>query len=95
MGYLPNGTIGALTISHLYFQLDAFLRRAERTYAPEVETIPRQLLEHNRKTDSSLAISEMAPIDADVVFRYEAAEKKTDITFKAYFQNPGFAKSRL
>jgi hypothetical protein len=34
----------------------------------------------------------MAPIDADVVFRYEAAEKKTDISFKAYFQNPGYER---
>jgi hypothetical protein len=92
LGGLRNGRIGSLPISLLYFQLDAFLRSAEKTYAPEVGTIPRRLLEHNLKTDRSFAISEMAAIDADVVFRYDAATKKSDITFKAYFQNPGFER---
>lgn len=34
----------------------------------------------------------MLPIDADVVFRYDAESKKTDVTFKAYFQNVGFER---
>jgi hypothetical protein len=38
LGDQRRGSIGSL----LCFQLDAFLRRAERTYAPEVGTIPRQ-----------------------------------------------------
>ncbi|MGL5166069.1 MAG: hypothetical protein ACRC9K_09300 [Afipia sp.] len=92
LGDLRNGRIGSLPISLLYFQLDAFLRSAEKTYAPEVGSIPRQLLEHNRKTDRSFAVSEMAAIDADVVFQYDAAKKKSDIGFKAYFQNPGFER---
>jgi hypothetical protein len=34
----------------------------------------------------------MLAIDADVVFYYDAKTKKTDIQFKAYFDNPGFER---
>ncbi len=34
----------------------------------------------------------MLRIDADVVFQYDACSKKTDITFKTYFQHPGFER---
>lgn len=34
----------------------------------------------------------MLPIDADVVFTYDAKSKKTDVRFKAYFQNVGFER---
>jgi hypothetical protein len=35
----------------------------------------------------------MLPIDADILFEHEARSKKTNITFKAYFDNPGFERS--
>ncbi len=91
-----HAKIGSLPVSLLYFQLYYFLRDAHKNYATEVGTIPRRLLEHNLKIDRSKAASktasEMLPIDADVVFEYDAQSKKTDITFKAYFQNPGFER---
>lgn len=90
---LRDGKIGSLPVSLLYFQLYFFLRDAHKNYAPEVGTIPRQLLEHNFKIGRSRATSEMLSIDADVVFEYDAHSKKTDITFNAYFQNPGFERS--
>jgi hypothetical protein len=34
----------------------------------------------------------MLPIDADVVFQYDARSEKSDITFKAYFQHPEFER---
>jgi hypothetical protein len=92
LGDLPHGRIGSLPISLLYFQLEAFLRRACKSYAPEVGTIPTQLLDHNLKADRSKETSEMLSIDADIVFGYNAQQKKTNIEFKAYFQNPEFER---
>jgi hypothetical protein len=92
MGNLLQGKIGSLPLSLLYFQLEAFLRGAHECYTPEVGTIPQRLLEHNLKVDRSRATSEMLRIDADVVFQYDAQSKKTDVTFKAYFQTPGFER---
>jgi hypothetical protein len=34
----------------------------------------------------------MLAIDADVVFYYYSETKRTDIQFKAYFDNPGFER---
>jgi hypothetical protein len=92
LGNLRHGKIGSLPVSLLYFQLDGFLRRAGTTFSPDVGTIPERLLEHNLKADRSKATSEMLSIDADVVFRYDTQHKKTNIEFKAYFQNPGFER---
>jgi len=92
LGDLQYGKIGSLPVSLLYFQLDTFLKQAHTRYAPEVGTIPRRLLEHNLKVGRSRATSEMLSIDADVVFQYDTQSKNTDITFKAYFQNPGFER---
>jgi hypothetical protein len=92
LGDLQDGGIGSLPISLLYFQLEAFLQHAGRNYAPEVGTIPRRLLIHNLRSDRSKATAEMLPIDADIVFEYEAETKQTNVTFKAYFQNPGFER---
>jgi hypothetical protein len=92
LGDLRHGKIASLPVSLLYFQLEFFLRGAHKHYAPEVGTIPQGLLEHNFKFSRKRATSEMLPIDADVVFEYDAQSTKTDITFKAYFQNPGFER---
>lgn len=92
LGGLPYGKIASLPVSLLYFQLDSFLRHAEETYAPNVGTIPRRLREHNLTGARSWATSEMLPIDADVVFQYDACSKKSDITFKAYFEHPEFER---
>jgi len=94
LGDLRHGKIGSLPVSLIYFQLDAFLRRARRDYSPEVGVIPQRLLEHNLSVDRSKATSEMLPIDADIVFLHDVQSKKTDVTFKAYFQNPGFERPR-
>ena len=48
LGPLPYGKIGSLPLQLLYFQLDAFLRKAAENYSPAVGTIPSRLLEHNR-----------------------------------------------
>jgi hypothetical protein len=87
-----QGKIGSLPVSLLYFQLDAFLRHAHKKYSPDIGTIPQRLLEHNLKVGRSNATCEMLPIDADIVFQYDAQSKKTDIVFKSYFQNPGFER---
>jgi len=93
LGNLQHGKIASLPVSLLYFQLEFFLRGAHKHYAPEVGWIPQRLLEHNSKIDRERVTSEMLPVDADVVFEYDAQSAKTDITFKAYFQNPGFERS--
>jgi len=92
LGGLRYGRIGSLPVSLLYFQLHYFLRDARKNYAPEIGSIPRQLLEHNLRGGRSRETSEMLPVDADVVFEYEAQSKQTDITFKTYFDNPGFER---
>jgi hypothetical protein len=76
----------------LYFQLLYFLKGAETNFKPKVGSIPRRLLEDNERPDRVLTRSDMLAIDADVVFYYDAATKKTDIQFKAYFDNPGFER---
>jgi hypothetical protein len=63
-----------------------------KKYAPEVGTIPRRLLEHNLKDGRLKSKSEMLPIDADIAFEYDARSRKTDLTFKAYFQHPGLER---
>ena len=92
LGNLRFGKIGSLPVSLLYFQLHYFLRDAHKNYPPEVGTIPGRLLEHNTKVGRQNSTSEMLPIDADVVFEYDARSRKTDISFKAYFQNLGFER---
>jgi hypothetical protein len=92
LGDPRHGMIGSLPLSLLYFQLDAFLRNADRAYAPEVGTIPLRLREHNLSAERSKTPWEMLPIDADVVFQYDAQSKRADITFKAYFEHSGFER---
>jgi hypothetical protein len=92
LGNLRCGNIGSLPVSLLYFQLHYFLRDAHKNYAPEVGTIPRRLLEHNLKVGRRKSTSEMLSVDADVAFEYDARSKKTNITFKAYFQHPGLER---
>lgn len=93
LGHIQHGRIGSLPVSLLYFQLEAFLRGSEKTYAPPVGSIPRRLLEHN-KTKRNLQVCEMAQIDADVVFSYDAATKHTDMEWKAYFEHTQFARPK-
>src|SRR5713101_6032095 len=71
-GGLRYGRIGSLPVSLLYFQLYYFLRDAHKNYAPEIGSIPRRLLEHNLAGGRSRATSEMLPIDAAIVFEYQA-----------------------
>lgn len=92
LGHLQHGKIGSLPVSLLYFQLLYFLRGAEKNFKPEIGSIPRRLLEDNARPGRVLTRSDMLAIDADVVFYYEAETKKTDIQFKAYFDNPGFER---
>jgi len=92
LGGLQHGKIGSLPVSLLYFQLEYFLRYAQRDYAANVGTIPHRVREHNWQGSRSRATSEMLPIDADVVFAFNARSQKSDITFKAYFQHPGFER---
>src|SRR5262249_5926666 len=92
LGPLPHGKIGSLPLQLLYFQLDAFLRGAAKSYAPAVGTIPLKLLEHNRTRTKNNGTCDLLPIDADVVFTYDAPTEHTDMTFKAYFENPGFER---
>ena len=92
LGGLRHGNIGSLPVSLLYFQLEFFLRYAQRDYAAEVGTIPHRVREHNLKGSRSRATSEMLPIDADVVFEFDARSQKSNIAFKAYFQHPGFER---
>jgi hypothetical protein len=92
LGDLQRGKIGSLPISMLYFQLEAFLRHARKNYSPEIGMIPQRLLAHNSKIGRSRATCEMLPIDADIVFRYDAQSKKTDVVFKAYFKSLGYER---
>ena len=92
LGDLRHGKIGSLPISLLYFQLLYFLRGAEKDFKPDVGSIPRRLLEDNERKDRIMTQCEMLAIDADVLFSYDAATKKTDMQFKAYFDNPGFER---
>ena len=92
LGNLRDGRIGSMSISLLYFQLLYFLRGAERNFKAEIGSIPRRLLEDNKRPGRVLACSDMLAIDADLVFSYDAQTKKTDIQFKAYFDNPGFER---
>lgn len=92
LGDLRHGKIGSLPISLLYFQLLYFLKDAEKNFKPEIGSIPRRLLEDNERPGRVVSRSDMLPLDADVVFSYDAATKKTDIQFKAYFDNPGFER---
>jgi hypothetical protein len=87
IGSMVDGYIGSLKVSLLYFQLEAFLASCEKSYAPAVGSIPRRLLEHN-KTKRDLILCEMAPIDADLCFYYDAATRKTDFQWKAFFEHP-------
>lgn len=91
LGHVLHGHIGSLPVSLLYFQLEAFLRNSERNFAPAIGAIPRRLLEHN-KQPRKLHVCEMAQIDADVVFTYDASTKRTDMQWKAYFEHPQFAR---
>ena len=92
LGGLRHGKIGSLPVSLLYFQLEFFLRYAQRDYAADIGTIPHRLREHNLEHSRSRVISEMLPIDADIVFEFDAGSQKSDITFKAYFQHSGFER---
>lgn len=92
LGDLKHGKIGSLPVSLLYFQLLYFLKGAEKNFKPDVGSIPRRLLEDNERKDRIITRCEMLAIDADVVFSYNAATQKTDIQFKAYFDNPGFER---
>ena len=92
LGDLRDGKIGSLRISLLYFQLLYFLKSAEKNFEPEIGSIPRRLLEDNERPGRNLTRSEMAAIDADIVFSYDVATEKTDIQFKPYFKNPGFQR---
>lgn len=92
LGPLPYGKIGSLPLQLLYFQLDAFLRKAAENYSPAVGTIPSRLLEHNRTRSKNNGRCDFLSIDADVVFTYDAVTKHTDMTFKAYFENPGYER---
>lgn len=92
LGDIRHGKIGSLPISLLYFQLQFFLRDAEKDFASDVGSIPRRLLEHNARPGRAFTRSDMLPIDADVVFHYGAASKATDIQFKPYFDRPGFER---
>jgi hypothetical protein len=91
LGHVHHGKIGSLPVSLLYFQLEAFLKRSEKNYAQPVGSIPRRLLEHN-KQPRKLHLCELAVIDADVVFKYDAATKHTDMRWKAYFEHPQFTR---
>jgi hypothetical protein len=91
LGDIRHGHIGSLPLSLLYFQLEAFLKNSERNYSPEVGSIPRKLLEHNQQP-RRLDLCEMAQIDADIVFSYDACTKRTDMQWKAYFEHPMFAR---
>lgn len=92
LGDLRHGKIGSLPVSLLYFQLLYFLKGAEKNFKAEIGSIPRRLLEDNERPGRILTRCEMLAIDADVVFNYDVATKKTDIQFKAYFDNPGFER---
>jgi hypothetical protein len=92
LGGLRHGKIGSLPISLLYFQLFYFLRDAEKNFKAEIGSIPRRLLEDNERPGRVLTRSDMLAIDADVVFSYDSETQKTDIQFKAYFDNPGFER---
>jgi len=92
LGGLRYGKIGSLPVSLLYFQLEYFLRYAQRDYAADVGTIPHRVREHNLMGSRTRVTSEMLPIDADVVFTFDARSQKSDITFKAYFQHSGFER---
>jgi hypothetical protein len=92
IGDLRHGKIGSLPVSLLYFQLLYFLGDAEKTFKPAVGSIPRRLLEDNERKSTAEGRGEMLAIDADVVFSYDAATKKSDIQFKCYFENPGLER---
>lgn len=91
LGDIQYGRIGSLPISLLCFQLEAFLKRSEKTFGPQVGAIAKRLLEHN-KLPRKLELCEFAQIDADVVFSYDAAKKHTDMEWKAYFEHTQFAR---
>lgn len=91
LGSVVDGYIGSLKISLLYFQLEAFLEETARSYGPEVANIPQRLLAHNQ-SERNRILCEMATIDADVCFYYDAATKKTDMQWKAYFEHPHLAR---
>jgi hypothetical protein len=91
IGHVVDGHIGSLPVSLLYFQLEAFLTNSEHNYAPAVGSIPKRLVEHN-KQPRKLHLCEMAQIDADVVFSYDASTKRAKMQWKAYFENPKFSR---
>lgn len=92
LGDLRHGKIGSLPVSLLYFQLLYFLKSAEKNFKAEIGSIPRRLLEDNERPGRILTRGDMLAIDADVVFSYDVETNKTDIQFKAYFDNPGFER---
>jgi hypothetical protein len=92
IGDLRHGYIGSLPVPLLYFQLMYFLKGAKANFTLEVGSIPQRLLEDNERKDRNITRCDMLAIDADVVFSYDAATKKSDIQFKAYFDNPGFER---
>ena len=92
LGHIRHGRIGSLPISLLYFQLEAFLRDSQKTYAKPVGDIPQRLLEHNKKP-RKLYLCEFEQIDADVVFNFDVATQSTEIQWKAYFEHPQFARA--
>lgn len=91
LGHIQHGRIGSLPVSLLYFQLEAFLKGSEKSYAQPVGGMPQRLLEHNKKP-RKLDLCEFAQIDADVVFSYDAATKQTKMEWKAYFEHEQFAR---
>lgn len=92
LGGLRSGGIGSLPVSLLYFQLNAFLANPRHGVRAEIRDIPRLLLEHNASPRRRREISEMLPIDADLVFERDAASGATSIDWKPYFLNPGFER---
>jgi len=92
LGDLRSGHIGSLPVSLLYFQLEAFLHGAARSFEPDVGSIPERLILHNLRNDRNRTTSEMAAIDADVVYTFEASTRRPKIEFKPYFQYPEFER---
>lgn len=91
---LLGSRIGSLDVSLLFFQLNAFLKADHPGLAKEILDIPSRLLAHNASPRRHRQITELLPIDADVVFDYDAVTKRTQIDYKAYFANRGFERPR-
>ena len=91
LGDMRNGKIGSLPLPLLYFQLTSFLGKTEQNFAEPVGQVPKLLLEHNRNP-RNLIMCEMAQIDIDLVFFYDAATKQTRMEWKQYYLYPELAR---